>query len=309
MTAREAGDGTYSGLCAYLGVDEPVLRRHERAYAESLRRLVEKNGITVSGPTTRDVLDAVSVFQRGIGELRTDGIACADTLWELHLGAADDRDLVPIVRSEVDVRVSPSGSHGHDALWLRADAAHAFRALRDEMVSAGAIVTTAGGVRRPDAPVTSGRSAASMHYAGLAFDLWIADGMRDPHTDPYLVTEQPGEWRVWARTARGRPRTLDAVVHEGAATTSVRVTARVVDFTAAAAGHGFAPIGPRPGFPADYLCAEWWHFQYHRSLHFGVSQFGIEMLRTGRFDMDTLRARDQLWAHRKLIYGRRGGWS
>ncbi|GGN49104.1 hypothetical protein FHR83_008713 [Actinoplanes campanulatus] len=308
-----AADDMLARTSGYLGITAADLHAGDRGYAAALRRLLNRNGTPAPPGTLATVLRAVATYQRRHGGLRDDGVPDEATLWRLHLGAAADRDLRRVGQTPVDVRRRAAAgrrrmTHGHHDVWLRGDAACAFRALRDEATRIGAIVTSAGGLRRPASLVTAGRSAASMHYAGLAFDLWIHDGMKDPASDPYVVTRTRDTWQVWARTAQGVTRTLDAIVHTGSAIITERVRATVIDFTTLAARHGFRPIGPRPGFPADYLCAEWWHFQYGATLHPWVSQFGIEMIRTGRYTLDSLSTFEHLWSLRELIYGRRGGW-
>jgi len=187
-------------------------------------------------------------------------------------------------------------------------------------VGAGIIITSAGSFRGPNEAVRAGRSATSMHYSGLAFDLATTSGMRDPAVDPYIVTQDGDYWRVWARTDEGLEQQLDAVVHVNGVNGAIHtqeVTARVADFTALAASYGFRRIGPRSDFPANYLSAEWWHFQCEDVLVPWISQFGIELLSLDIYTeatlppanppattMSGLQGIASLWNNRKRIFGR-----
>jgi hypothetical protein len=143
-----------------------------------------------------------------------------------------------------------------------------------------------------------------MHYSGLAFDLATVTGMRDPDVDPYIIVSEGDRWRVWSRTDSGSDQTLEAVVWAGGSTSSRRVTAKVVDFTALAARHGFEPIPPRSSFPENYLSAEWWHFQANTLLVPWISQFGIELLSLAQYSEDQVRAVTGIWNNRKAIFKR-----
>jgi hypothetical protein len=92
---------------------------------------------------------------------------------------------------------------------------------------------------------TPGRSATPFHYSGLALDLSTTSGMRDPRVDPFILTADGDLWRVWARSYQGLEQRLDVVVvwADGATRTHIHtVEARVLDFTALAAHHGFRRI-------------------------------------------------------------------
>ena len=93
------------------------------------------------------------------------------------------------------------------------------------------------------------------------------------------------------------------------ATRTQTVEARVLDFTALAAGHGFRRIMRRSDFPGNYLSAEWWHFQCEEFLVPWISQFGIELLSLQRYTEAHLQAAPRIWENRKKIFKRgRGGW-
>jgi hypothetical protein len=249
------------------------------------------------------------------------------------------------VRPPVTIANINACLHGFNFFEMRADMTGRYRELRAEALAAGAIVTSANSKRVIDvnddpcltpaqiAEVAASRSPISMHYPGIALDLSTATGMVDPATDPYIIEEDPDNpdyWRVWAATdlqvgqqlrlgdgalpsnRAGIERRLRGVVHDRAdpGTTSVdEVTRRVIDFTALASRHGFHRISKRDSFPDTYFSAEWWHFQCEDLLIPGISQFGIELLRS--YSQADLEAQPAIWNRRKRIFKRGGaatGW-
>jgi hypothetical protein len=189
--------------------------------------------------------------------------------------------------------------------------------MRAEVRAAGGVVTSVGGFRGLGAPVTAGRSSTSLHYTGIAIDLATDTGMQDPERDPYLVEPDGRKWRLWCRSDSAPEREIGAIVYRNGRIESHTVTARAFDFTAVAARNGFARIGPRGTFPADYLAAEWWHFQYEGALVPWLSQFGIELLSlasvrwggvTTIYDEAHLEAYG-LWNYRQRVFHRgTNGW-
>ena len=148
-----------------------------------------------------------------------------------------------------------------------------------------------------------------MHYSGLALDLATPSGMRDPEVDPFIITQESGRWRVYARATGGTERTLQAVIWRSGAISTRAVTATVIDFTALARQFGFRGIRPRSCFPGDYLCAEWWHFQCEALLTPWISQFGIELLSLQQYTENHLSFNSAVWDNRKRIFKRgRNGW-
>ena len=173
--------------------------------------------------------------------------------------------------------LSPTNNgHGYDNTSLRNDVADRFEGLRDDLLSRGAILTSAGGLRGLSADVTVGRANLSLHYLGLAHDLATRSGVSnpfDPDENPYLVErEDTGRthsndkpryrWHIWARATGGSERTLQ-VLHDrrGRGGEIVEVTARVVSLTDLAASNGIDTIGNRSCYPDTYGCMEWWHLQ------------------------------------------------
>ncbi len=244
--------------------------------------------------------------------LTADGVPNEDSVWELQKDRAEQRNL-GIERVEADRH---PGTKGYDSFRLRADVVERYRAFRGAVRAAGGIVTSAGSLRGLGATVTAGRSSTSMHYTGIALDLATDSGMLDPERDAYLVTRDGlSRWRVWCRSGEAPEQSLEVVVWRSGNTASRPMRARAFDFSALAERHGFARIGPRKTFPANYLSAEWWHFQCEDVLVPYLSQFGIELLSLSslgsvRYDERTL-TRYPAWSARKRIFHRGGkgkGW-
>jgi peptidoglycan hydrolase-like protein with peptidoglycan-binding domain len=200
---------------------------------------------------------------------------------------------------------------GYGGVWLRADAAAAYRLVRAEVQRQGALLTSSGGRRDLNAPVGPNQSATSLHYGGRALDLFIFSGMQDARRDAYVV-ERLGDrrYRVWARCDPARvavPADLPPATTVKNAVTSanrvkgVSVTDHFIDLTALFASHGYRPIRARPAFEqgGSYLGAEWWHFQWEDGLIPGQTTFGSDLLRA--YPRATLeptppwRFRDRVW--------------
>jgi peptidoglycan hydrolase-like protein with peptidoglycan-binding domain len=304
-------------LLGFLRVTEADFAAHETRYFEALRNLLLRRGtIGANEAINRSTFrDAVRRFQRANG-LGDDGIPGEDTLWALQVDWANSRN-IGLRRVDADLWVRPPrtlANHdpdrdGYNSFNLRDDAAPRYLELRRAVNGAGAIITSSGSFRELTAAVTPGRSATSFHYSGLALDLSTTSGMRDPRVDPFIVTADGDLWRVWARSDQGLEQRLDAVVWANGATRTQTVEARVLDFTALAAGHGFRRIRRRSDFPGNYLSAEWWHFQCEELLVPWISQFGIELLSLQRYTEAHLQAAPRIWENRKKIFKRgRGGW-
>lgn len=293
-------------LLNYLGVSYPTFALHEERYFQVLTGHLRRHGVLAATESVdrSNFQQVIRDFQRRRG-LGQDGLPGEDTLWHLQHDWAASRNLT-IDRVDAD-RHPASG--GYDHFCLREDAASAYRALRQEVTGQGGIITSAGGLRSLGAAVTAGQSPTSMHYTGLALDLATDTGMRNPARDPYLITQDGRKWRVWCTSDQAQEVSLDAVVWQNGRTSTRRVQARAFDFTALANQHGFANIGPRKNFPAHYMSAEWWHFQYEAALTPFISQFGIELLSLKMYNETKLQCHRNIWDNRKRIFKRqRNGW-
>jgi peptidoglycan hydrolase-like protein with peptidoglycan-binding domain len=312
--AFRAGPTELDPLLRYLQVSPETFAAREQRYFGALGAHLRRAGAVAEAANVdrSTYRDAVRAFQRARG-LEPDGIPGQDVCWELQKDWSEARGLA-IERVDADV---VGGSEGYDRFYLRSDAVDAYEALRRDVRAAGGVVSSAGAFRTLGATVSAGRSRTSMHYTGLALDLALDTGMRDPLKDPYVVTQDGRKWRLWCRSASAPAQTLDAVVWRRGATEVRRVTVSAFDFTEIAQRFGFARIGPRGGFPGEYLCAEWWHFQYELALVPWISQFGIELLGIASFgsgggavvyDEKHLGNYD-LWDNRKRMFQRpQEGW-
>jgi peptidoglycan hydrolase-like protein with peptidoglycan-binding domain len=169
---------------------------------------------------------------------------------------------------------------GYDRFTLRSDVAARYQQVYDIVREAGGIITSAGGRRNLTASVGANRSALSLHYLGRALDLALYSGMVNPNEDPFIVTLDDRDkrlWRVWARAKKGTKRTLQAWTYTKK---SIWVEATVIDFTALMQQHGFERIPARASFFGSKRndgAAEWWHFSYVEGLVKGVTTFGEEL--------------------------------
>jgi hypothetical protein len=178
------------------------------------------------------------------------------------------------------------GRAGYTRVTLRSDAAEAYKELYKEVHELGGIITSAGGRRGLASKAGAARSKKSMHYTGLAFDMALPTGMKDPAVDPYVIEDIGGRrWTVWMRAENGEEKTIEGtyITRSGGKTklNKKEVTGKFVDFTALAKKHGFYSIRARRSFfrGGSYGGSEWWHFQYERALTRGESKFGEELLK------------------------------
>lgn len=180
---------------------------------------------------------------------------------------------------------------GYESTELRESAALALTCVRDELHAAGALLTSSGGKRSLGTSANATRSTASLHYVGLAHDLFVYSAMVDVLKDPYVVERESGFlldtgksggaprlWRVWARCSvgAGEQRTVRGWNHKRQC--EERVTDWFIDLTELMLKHGFERIPARSGYPDVYGAAEWWHYQYERELIAGESQFGHSLV-------------------------------
>ncbi len=292
----------FQQLLRYLRTDEARFSLVEDRYFAALEQCLINHGI-INGSFLIDrdnFNNAVAAFQSRNG-MTADGIPGEDTLWALQ-----SPDAVRINRpiQVVDADRVAGYQDGYDRFRLRDDVAFYYEGLLDEIHSLGGVITSSGSLRDLDAQVTQGRSSTSMHYSGIALDLYVGSGMRDPNVDPFIVVESGSRWIVYCRVpSGGQVMTLNAAYHQGGRLRTRSVSARVINFTAIAARYGFANISRRACFPSDYMCAEWWHFQNEYVLIPYFSQFGAELLKLDGVNESRLRNAG-MWENRKNIFKR-----
>jgi len=173
----------------------------------------------------------------------------------------------------------PYEGHGYDYLSLRPDVANKWCQLLDEVQSKGGYLTTAGGKRRLSSSVGANRSATSLHYLGIAFDLATYSGMADPDEDPFIVCKDDnaeGYWNVYVRVEDGQEMRLKAFTNK---MKEEEVEGVFLDFTAMARDLGFRRIKARSSFwrGRNYMGSEWWHFQDESGLKIRETTFGDEL--------------------------------
>ncbi len=189
---------------------------------------------------------------------------------------------------------------GYDSFRLREDVARAYTKVYKVIKKSGGIIPSSGGIRSLWAKVSSGRSATSFHYTGRALDIHIYSAMKNPRTDPLVVTKESGnKWLVYAKGDKGDKLTLEGIKWAKGKAGAVKVSGRFINLTELFKKEGFNPIRARRSWPRSYISSEWWHFQYETGLKYGLSTFGNELLKIYR--------KDQLvntppWKYREYVY-------
>lgn len=258
--------------------------------------------------TSANLKEVVTAFQEQ-KNLFADGVPGRNTLWALQNPWVKTLPKHSLIECAADV--APGYEEGLSSTTLRQDAAERFKSIREEIHEAGGLVTSDGGLRELTAEVNSSRSATSMHYTGLAFDLYTSSGFFKPVQDPFVITR--GEdtfWIVWCRATNGEQKELKAVYwkHWNSGVDLIKtVSGRFVNFTEICVRHGFHPIGPRPSFTRqhdrEYLSAEWWHFQCNDLLIPNLSQFGIELQKINGYTPNFIESKSaDVWDNRRVIY-------
>lgn len=246
--------------------------------------------------------DAIEKFQKS-EKMSVDGLCGPSTFGELNKKLAEAGLDVVDLPKEQEYHLQESdkllgwvaceadkipGRGGYNRVTLRSDAADSYKALREEVVALGGVLTSAGGRRSLTSKAGPARSRKSMHYTGLALDLALPTGMQNPDKDPYLVQKEDDRyWRIWCKTEN--PDVPEVTIRSAYVTRSAgksvlrfkEVTCRAFDLTALFKKHGWDRIRARRSFfrGGAYGGAEWWHFQYEAALTPGVSRFGEELLK------------------------------
>ncbi len=297
---------------------DTIRRGDQGAVVQRLQVLLTQHGFSVTqdghfGAKTEEAVEAFQVRHNLYG----DGIVGPLT-WQTLEGKVP-APTVPapvsnpqgfVGTARVPLQAPPGG---YPSFTMRRDVAEAATRVVDALAAAGAVATTSGGMRDLGAVVTPTRSATSLHYLGLAWDLHVGSGMAVGAKIPYLVTRDsqlPRYWRVYARCSAefGTQRKLPVVI----AGQGVReITAQVVDLTEIMLQHGFHRIPSRPSSwdkietdASVHAGTEWWHYQYEVGLQERVTAFGELLLRvhTGGQSLST----SPPWKYRDWLWGRGG---
>lgn len=252
--------------------------------------------IAVDGALGPKTEAAIIKFQKK-NNVYADGIVGPVTA-EFLFNKNDDFKDVPRLFSNVKIDCDKYGA-GANVTYLREDAAKSFENVAQELRSYGAIVTSSGGRRLLTASVGANRSKTSLHYLGVAHDLFVWSGLVDPNVDPY-VAERNGErgWTVWARCKKDvGVKTLNAYTYDQK---QIVVTGNFVNLTEIMDNNGWKGINARKSFftNKNKMGAEWWHFQHEASLEPGT-RFGDELLKSYR---KKKLEQYSVWNYRNLVW-------
>jgi len=251
--------------------------------------------------------ESIVEFQEKV-DIMSDGNPKWETLWQLQFPWIQQQPKLNFVKCDAD---KLPGIEGYEHLLLRQDAAERYNELRNEVLSLGGVIPTAGGKRDLSEGAALGRSATSMHYPGLAFDLAGGAGFFKPDTDPFVITlGGSGYWEAWCRAPRGQETKLNALYWDDTTSAKDRtktIQGKFFSFTKTAAKHGFTPIRPRLSFTRakdrKYIGCEWWHFQANDLLIPNLSQLGIELMRIAEYTPEYIRnANDTVWGRKQAIF-------
>jgi len=187
----------------------------------------------------------------------------------------------------VRVPADPWGE-GYDHLRLRSDVAERWTAALAHVHDLGGILTTSGGMRSLDAPVTAGRATYSLHCLGLAVDLYVHGmGMTTwpaPYwCEPMDLEKLQGRVTVWlCPHALGFP--IDRMEGARLVWSKGKISAddglwrclpnesdAPANLTDLLRDHGLHSIGPRKGWPKKYGCSEAWHMEARDLIPQGAS--------------------------------------
>ena len=283
-------------------ITEAVEYNRKRAYSKSQWKKIQAAVGTVDdgypGPMTAQ---AVYEWQKE-NSLTADGKVGPNTLQALALHCSLEEPPKPVAfQGFTRVPAVPYEGHGYDHLSLRPDVAKKWVTLFDEVQSRGGYLTTAGGRRRLSSNVSANRSATSLHYLGLAFDLATYSAMVDPEKDPFICvkdTDASGYWNVYVRVEDGEEMRLKAFTKK---MKEIEVEGVFLDFTALARDLGFRRISSRRSFwsGSNYGGSEWWHFQDESGLEVNKTRFGDELKKVWSMndleDSAPWRYRNRVW--------------
>ena len=282
-----------------------MLRKGDRGPAvKALQLALVAKGYDVGGVDSwfwTQTDKSVRAFQTSQG-LEPNGIA-DEALFTLLEGTVKPKILDPPNRV-MSFPASPYGN-GFENFHLRDDVGEAYKKVFDTITGMGGLLPSSGGIRSLKEKVSAGRSATSFHYTGRALDVNIYSALQKPDTDPLVVsldsemTAQP-RWRVYARIDEGETMILSAATWTAKGLGFKKTTGIFIDLSALFKEHGFSAIRARKGWEQDYLCLEWWHFQYEAGLIAGKSTFGEELRKI--YTLSQLEAsapwkfKDRIWA-------------
>lgn len=246
--------------------------------------------IAVDGQFGPNTEKALKLWQAKSG-LQGDGIFGPASFKEMRSQVLDE--LIPANHKHHTTLRQPADVHSEGSAAftiLRVDVALQYRKLYDACKARGIALTSAGGLRALASSVGEGRSATSLHYAGLAFDMATNTGCYDPEKDVFVIEPLANRrWRVWARVLDEKAPLAPTheITIENPATYWKRtgngesVSGKFVDFTDLASQFGFCGIPAHSDYlkkGASSMKLEWWHFQLETVLMPYFSTFGQEVM-------------------------------
>ncbi len=276
-------------------------------YFEKLKELLVWHGVMKD----TDSLDysnysqPIKDFQQKKG-LKVDGIPGQDTLWEMQLEPALQQNMELV---KVDADYFEPGraekNQGYNFFRLREDLVEDYKKVLEEVHKMGGKLSSAGASRALDKGNSASASAKSLHKMNIALDLNATSGMTYSYFDDayyYMTRAGTKKWTVYAVADKGEEMTIDAARVDGKTLVSRKVTKKMINLTKIMEDNGFSSIQSRSSFPSTYGAAEWWHFQYEKGLTPFISQFGIEILKLKKYDLDDLKEFSINWDARKSLF-------
>ena len=199
---------------------------------------------------TEDNFDDMIIELQRKANIHVDGGLGRETLWALQFPWVLQSREQMWVKCEADV---VPGIKGDSETILREEAAARYQSLRSDVLNLGGVMTADGGRRELTAPASAGRSAKSLHYTGIAFDLVVESGYFKPDTAPYVITRGENTCRVvWWRARGGTEMEIAALYWKNwnsVVDLKKKVRGKFFNFTELCRKHGFTPIPPRARSP------------------------------------------------------------
>lgn len=215
--------------------------------------------------------------------------------------------------------------HTPNHILLRFDLAEKLRSIKEELNTQGARLILNNGVRHLDTSMRTSHSITSLHYLGLAFDLFLYSGMINPEKDPYVVSyDEVAETFIvfarcrddWEISPKNHPsekihlppeiKINTVYTYNGLYKKNKAVKGRFINLTHLLSKYNIKGISPRLGFinpqktTPSLMSSEWWHFQCTESLLPEYTTFGTELLKV--YSLETLE-KTKIWEERDRIYG------
>jgi len=296
--------------------------------------LIQFNILKPNDSLSRDTLaDKIYEFQKQ-QNITQDGLIGPETLWTMQFpfAAKLNYDLVNVSLNKPEIEKFNNNFYAQSFNYvkLREDVAKEFENLLYYMNWYNCLLTSSGGIRSVRQNAGAHQSSTSYHYPGIAFDLNVTSGFFNPEKDPFVIvnkdeTKENYDFEVWARAGfydfKGFTRkfdrnrfktTLNNVIYWDNWNSNSdqyidNLSGYFINFTSLANHFGFKPISPGRGFTnsndKNYIFSDWWHFQYEKKLIPNFSQFGIELLKIGKYTFNFLdKVSPVLWKHREKIF-------